>query len=129
MNNNPFTWSRYDGYECSSAGDRRFSAFNATMPDGRTIEEHYQCDVKGYDIGGRNWRLGKGKPPLKPMTKDEQWAAYLALWQTWAQSHTAEIRFLHARAASFNNKLSDRFASTPINQARALAHILNQFTQ
>src|SRR5690606_2260660 len=33
-----FTWSRYGGYEVSSKGDARFSAFNARMPDGRSIE-------------------------------------------------------------------------------------------
>ena len=60
-----FTWNRYGGYECSSKGDSRFSAFNAIMPDGRTIEQHYQCGVKGYQPGGTNWKLGKGKPPLR----------------------------------------------------------------
>lgn len=45
-----YTWSKNDGYECSSAGDFRFSAFYAIMPDGRSIEQHYQCDVKGYPI-------------------------------------------------------------------------------
>ena len=54
------TWSRFGGYECSSKGDARFSAFRARMPDGRSIEEWYQCDVKGYDPGGTAWRSGKG---------------------------------------------------------------------
>jgi hypothetical protein len=59
------TWSRKPpGYEVSSIGDRRFSALFALMPDGRTIEQWYQCDIKGYDIGGRNWKLGNGQPPL-----------------------------------------------------------------
>ena len=35
-------WSRKGGYECSSKGDKRFSALFAVMPDGRTIEQHYQ---------------------------------------------------------------------------------------
>lgn len=120
-----FTWKRYGGYECSSKGDRRFSAFNARMPDGRSIEEHYQCDVKGYDPGGRNWRLGKGKPPKNPYTPDELWNAYLELWRTWAEHHPALIEELRVLASRYNNVLSDRFASTPINQARALAEILN----
>lgn len=34
-----YTWKRYDknGYEVSSAGDKRFSAFYAKMPDGRSF--------------------------------------------------------------------------------------------
>lgn len=46
------TWARFGGYDCSTKGDRRFSALVAKMPDGRTIEQWYQCDVKAYDIGG-----------------------------------------------------------------------------
>jgi len=119
-----FTFARRGGYECSSKGDRRFSAFNAVMPDGRTIEEHYQCDVKGYDVGGQQWRLGKGKPPLDP-TRD-MWTEYLALWRAWAKVNPDLIEELRGRAAAHNCILSDCFASTPVNQARALAQILNE---
>lgn len=31
-------------YECSSAGDRRFSALYAYLDDGRSIEEAFQLD-------------------------------------------------------------------------------------
>ena len=48
-----FVWQRRGGYEVSSIGDKRFSAMYAVMPDGRTIEQWYQCDLKGYDIGGK----------------------------------------------------------------------------
>ena len=120
-----YTWQRYGGYEVSSRGDKRFSAFNAVMPDGRTIEQHYQCDVKGYDPGGTNWRLGKGKPPLR---KDvDLWSEYLALWRTWARNNPQLVHELMQRCATHNTTvLSDRFASTPINQAHALAVILNE---
>lgn len=40
-----FTWVRRGAYEVSSVGDKRFSAFNAIMPDGRSIEQIYHCDV------------------------------------------------------------------------------------
>ena len=122
-----YTWKRYGGYEVSSHGDKRFSAFNALMPDGRSIEEHYQCDVKGYDIGGKNWRLGKGKPPLKSMTPEELWHAYYCLWETWAYNHANLMRELVQLVYPFNNVLSDKFASTPVNQARALAEVLNRW--
>jgi hypothetical protein len=122
-----FTWARRGGYECSSRGDSRFSAFNAVMPDGRTIEQHYQCDVKGYDPGGTNWRLGKGKPPLD-RSKDT-WAAYLGLWETWALSHVDLMKELRRRAIEKRYVLSDMFATSNINQARALAFILNKYQE
>lgn len=117
-----WTWKRYGGYEVSSMGDSRFSALFAIMPDGRTIEMHYQCDVKGYDVGGRNWRLGKGKPPIDKNKK--MWKEYLNLWIEWAKNNPELIEKL--RNATINNKvLSDRFATTEVNQAAALACILN----
>ena len=121
---NEFKSARYGGYECSSKGDKRFSALFAVMPDGRTIEQHYQCDVKGYQPGGTNWRLGKGKPPLD-RSKD-MWAEYLALWEEWAYNHPDLMDELAAGAIAKNYVLSDCFASTPVNQARALAELLNK---
>lgn len=118
-----FTWARRGGYECSSKGDKRFSALFAVMADGRTIEQHYQCDVKGYQPGGTNWRLGKGKPPLN--TSKDLWAEYLELWMAWARDHETLMWELMAHAKKHGNTLSDCFASTPVNQARALAEILN----
>lgn len=96
------------------------------MPDGRSIECHYQCDVKGYDVGGRNWRLGKGKPPRYPMTKDELWQKYLRLWEIWASNNKELIQELKVLVSKYNNTLSDKFATTPVNQARALAEVLNK---
>ena len=120
----PITWSRRGGYECSTKGDARFSALNARLPDGRSIEQHYQCDVKGYDPGGTNWRLGKGKPPLDP--RASPWGEYLALWRSWAEANPGLLGQLRSAAASYGNRLADCFASSPINQARALAAILNE---
>lgn len=70
-------WSRSEGYEVSSLGDWRFSAFNAILYDGRSIEHHYLIDELFY------------------------------------------------RAKDNGNTLRDRFASSPVNQARALADIIN----
>lgn len=120
----PVSWARWGGYECSSKGDSRFSAFNATLMDGRSIEQHYQCDVKGYQPGGYNWRLGKGRPPLDPTV--DPWSAYLALWRQWARANPSLMAELAQRARENGNVLSDCFASTPINQARALAELLNE---
>lgn len=120
-----FSWTRRErGYEVSTLGDRRFSAFNAKMQDGRSIEVHYQCDVKGYQPGGHNWRLGKGKPPLNPQT--DLWQEYLSLWRSWASLNPSLMQELKSMAAAHNYTLKDTFASSQVNQARALAVILTE---
>lgn len=125
--NTLYSYSRYTGYEVSSKGDKRFSALYAILPDGRSIEQHYQCDIKGYDPGGVNWRLGKGKPSL---IKDiDLWKEYLNLWKIWAENHKDLIEELAYHADNNNFMLSDMFATTPVNQARALAQILNERKQ
>ena len=118
-----FTWSRSGGYEVSSKGDKRFSALFARMADGRTIEDWYQCTVKGYPT----WQEGKGKPPRITMPRPLQWDMYLSLWKVWALTHKDLIVDLHSKAVSHGGKLSDCFANSDINQARALAQILNEW--
>lgn len=119
-----YTWQRRGGYEVSSKGDKRFSALNAVLPDGRTIEQVYQCDIKGYQPGGVDWRLGKGKPPLDPTT--DLWTEYLKLWRVWASINLTLMEELRDAANRHQGVLSDCFASTPVNQAHALATILNE---
>ena len=120
-----YSWKRYGGYEVSTHGDKRFSALCALMPDGRSIEMHYQCDVKGYDKGGTNWRLGKGKPPLNPVSKEYLWDEYISLWWQWAEANPELMNELKVHADKYNGVFSDKFATTPINQARVLSTILN----
>lgn len=115
--------ARKGGYECSSRGDKRFSAMYAVMPDGRTIEQHYQCDVKGYDLGGTNIKLGKGKPPLNTSINTAK--AYLTLWNIYLENNPKLVQELMYRAQQHNYILSDMFASTGINQAAALACLLS----
>ena len=123
-----FTWSRCGGYEVSTKGDKRFSALVAKMPDGRTIEQWYQCDVKGHDIGGTNWKLGKGKPPAYDLDPKTQWEMYLNLWRFWALHNVPALLDLYEKAKPFG-VLSDCFASSEVNQAKALAHILNEWVK
>ncbi len=122
----PFTFQRTGGYEVSSKGDRVFSPLFATLEDGRTIEAVYQCDIKGYNPGGTNWRSWKGKPPLDPLTN--LWEGYLQLWRTWARNHPDEMHRLYHAASQppYNRVLSDMFGRTPVTQARALATLLNE---
>lgn len=121
------TWNRFGGYECSTKGDARFSALNAQMPDGRTIEHWYQCDIKAYDIGGHNWKIGKGKDPLPPYPGEELYLSYKTLWRIWALHHGDLMHELRTKAEGHGHMLSDRFATSPINQARALSEILNEW--
>lgn len=118
-----YTWVRRNGYECSSVGDKRFSALYARMSDGESIEYHYQVNVKGYN----SIRDGKGKPPLNEITKDELWKRYLSLWIQWAKLNQPLINDLREKVKEKNNVLSDCFANSEISQARALAYILNHY--
>lgn len=127
----PISHSRKTGYECSSLGDRRFSAFNAIMPDDRSIEMWYQCGTldgrgKGFDPGGTNWRLGKGKVPTVDKGKELRWQEYYDFWDEWAQLHPVWMRELRWHASQNDYTLRDSFSSTLINQARALAQWLNE---
>lgn len=111
------------GYEVSSLGDRRFSALFARLRDGRTIEEAYQLDVKGYRSVSNDWRAGKGRASLIPGV-DLQ-AAYLELWCQWANENPELIEDLRQRSAG--KALTDRFARiTGVSQAAALTTILQE---
>ncbi len=119
------TWARHGkGYEVSTKGDMRFSALYAKLGDGRSIEQHFQCDTKQYNPGGTNWKLGKGKPP-----KDKSidlWSEYLKLWRCWADLNPHLLEELYHITKLTNNLLTDMFASSECNQARALAYLINE---
>ena len=65
--------------ECSSKGDKRFSAFFATI-DGYTIEQLYQSNkiVDGKPVD--NWRDAKGK---KADNQKEMRELYARLWDIY----------------------------------------------
>lgn len=69
--------------ECSSRGDRRFSAFYARVRGrgGRSIEEIYQA-AKVFEDGstGRTWREAKGR---RAVNMDEVRALYSRLWDEY----------------------------------------------
>lgn len=123
-----FTWERFGGYECSSKGDKRLSAFFAIMPDGRSIESTYQCDSKENEPGGKEWKKYKGRPPKAKITNQELYERYKALWAVWVAEHLE----LFAEVAEIvldkhQGVFSDMFAKTNINQARALADLANEY--
>lgn len=122
------SWSRFsnNGYEVSSRGDTRFSARFAKLKDGRTIEEAYQLDVKGYRQIGYNWFQAKrdhGKHAPIQLTKEQLWDNYLALWKQWANENFNLINEL--KELSEGKVLTDMFATSKVNQAHALSEILN----
>ncbi len=121
-----FKWARYGGYEVSSKGDKRFSAFNAIMPDGRSIEVIYQNDIKGICPGGTDWRIGKGKPALRNVSRAVLYEEYKSLWRYWLKTNPRLFEELRNHAIAGGYLLSDRFANSDINQARALSDILNE---
>ena len=138
-----------NSYEVSTAGDKRFSALNATFQEGTifegqdvggyTIEEVYQTFAKHGELS-KNWQKYKGKGPSegslvytdKELTKEEYEnhsyeKAYLPLWQLWAEQNPELIEDL--REKSKGKILTDKYASrTTVSQARALADILNMST-
>jgi len=121
-----YKWSRFsnNSYEVSSQGDKRFSALYAKLKDGRTIEEAYQLDIKGYRIKGDNWKLGKGKRPLRNITKEQQWNEYKDLWKKYLIENSNLLEELKEKTKG--KILTDKFATTNVSQARALSEILNE---
>ena len=127
----PYSWARRGGYEISSKGDKRFSAFSAKIKrfDNLTIEVLYQCtDLgKGNDPIGLDWRKGKGFPPANGKSPEELYKGYKQLWTFWMAENIDLVFELAERAADAGYVLTDCFASTPVNQARALSELLNDF--
>ena len=128
MSTHTFSHARFakngEGYELSSHGDKRFSALFCRLKDGRTIEQAYQLDIKGYRVEGDDWRLGKGKPSINGKSLDQLWEDYLGLWRQWTQENPTILEDLRVKADG--KILTDKFASSPVSQARALALILNE---
>lgn len=70
--------------ECSSRGDKRFSAFFARV-NGRSIEDQYQAAKRFADGStGLTWREAKGKPPVNVV---EVRTLYSALWDQYITEH------------------------------------------
>lgn len=115
-------WGRFHrpSVEVSSKGVKQYSAFYARLKDGETIEYKYQCRIKGYS----SVKEGKGNPPKD--TSVDLWEEYLKLWLKWSQENPELVEELYQLAKENGYTLTDMFATTPVNQARALATILNQ---
>ena len=105
-------YARYSpqGYEVSSRGDKRYSAMYATLPTGQTIEQAYQS-AKG---------TGKGQPAKDP--NFDYWGTYKGLWNQYFDANPEALTEI-ARLSK-GRTLTDQFANTANNQARAIHEIL-----
>ncbi len=105
--------------ECSSRGDKRFSAFYARV-NGKSIEEKYQAaKVFAGGTTGLHWRQAKGK---KAVNAAECKALYESLWRQYISEHPALLAVLKAASG-----LSDIFARPgSVNQAEVLWGIRNR---
>lgn len=126
-----------DSYEVSSKGDKRFSALNATFKKGTvidgtevggmTIEDVYQSVIKKSgknQLPSKDSKLYKSELKTKEEKEDfSYYEGYLPLWQEWAKQNPELIEDLREKAKG--KTLTDQFANTRVNQARALADILN----
>lgn len=105
--------------ECSSRGDKRFSAFYAKV-NGKSIEEQYQA-AKVFEDGttGLSWREAKGR---KPVNMDEVSVLYKNLWKEYLINHPALIIGLKQASG-----LSDMFGQKGHNcQAITLWELRNE---
>lgn len=105
--------------ECSSKGDKRFSAFYAKL-NGRSIEEQYQS-AKIFDDGstGLHWKDAKGR---RAINATECVILYENLWRQYISEHP-ELLYVLKRASG----LSDMFATRgSVNQAQVLWKIRNE---
>lgn len=107
-------YARYSpqGYEVSSRGDKRYSAMYATLPTGQTIEQAYQS-AKG---------TGKGQPAKDP--NFDYYGTYKGLWDQYFDANPESLNEI-ARVSK-GKVLTDQFASTVNNQARAIHDILTE---
>ena len=108
--------------ECSSKGDKRFSAFYARV-NGRSIEERYQWE-KIFADGSthKDWRYAKGKVAVN---QEQVSDLYSRLWDRYIEEHPELLAVLRAAYG-----LSDVFGQPGrICQATELWRIRNKETQ
>jgi len=106
-------------YECSSIGDKRFSAFYAKLKkyDNQTIEKLYQVDIKGY----ATWSEAYGKKG-KLYDYETQKAKYEELWIDYLNENPELLDEL--LEITETHILNDAFAKVnSVNQADTLMSI------
>lgn len=80
--------------ECSSKGDKRFSAFNAKIRkrDNKSIEELYQgFKIFGDGTTGLSWKEAKGRHAIN---QKEASAFYKKLWREYIEENPSLLKVL-----------------------------------
>jgi predicted nucleic acid-binding protein len=93
-------------------------------------ERYYKAsNGKTYDLldSKVSWMVGKGQAPLNKMTQEESDKAYANLWRQFAVENPDLIKQLIKEASG--RILTDAFATTQINQAKALSEVLNEIIE
>lgn len=109
-------------YECSSVGDKRFSAFYARLKkyNNKSIETVYQVDIKGYST----WSEAYGNKG-KLYNYDTQKTKYQELWVDYLQENPELLEEL--LEITKTHILNDMFAKpNSVNQAETLTNIINK---
>lgn len=105
--------------ECSSRGDKRFSAFSARVTVNgveRSIEEHYQLSKRFGDFIPKSWKDAKGKKPTHFVVGDRSFdVKYLTSWYEllWIKYFVCNLELLEY-ARKFDT-YSDMFAKAGSN--------------
>lgn len=116
-------------FEVSTQGTpkgKRYSAFNAKLRGrgGKSIEDIYQVDIKGGKKIGPGKYTMKGSNYKGPLSNEELYARYKQLWVEFFEENP---KMLDEIAELTEGKMIvDRFAYSPVNQARAIFEILSE---
>ncbi|KAF6620517.1 hypothetical protein HFE03_07650 [Paenibacillus sp. EKM102P] len=120
--------------ECSSKGDKRFSAFYAKVRAwGRfnSIENHYQMCKRFGDYKPSNWKDAKGKQPTHIELNGKQYDLnylsqwYKMLWVNYLDNHPDLVRY----AEEFDD-FNDIFKGKSLNcQADVIRQYIKQGRQ
>lgn len=117
--------------ECSSKGDRRFSAFYAkVIVDGRfdSIENHYQLAKRFGDEVPKTWRDAKGRKPThfevegKKYPVEKLTAFYDLLWFNYLENNPDLVEVL-LRYDGYHDSFARKGAN---NQAESIARYLKK---
>lgn len=120
--------------ECSSKGDKRFSAFYAKVSafgSFNSIENHYQLSKRFGDFTPLNWKDAKGKTPTHIELNGKQYELellsqwYKLLWLRYLDNNPSLVEY-----ASQFDEYNDIFKGKSINcQADVVRQYIKQGRQ
>lgn len=127
----PYVWSRFapdgqKGLEVTSKGGligKRFSPFFMKHKSGKSLENYYQLDIKGYGkLGYTSWKQVKGEAPLNPDI--DCYETFKTLYWEYFRNNPSVLYEL--AVLGIDHVFTDLHATSSNTQARAYSEILNQ---